>query len=78
MWQATSSVPRIASALILVTVVVVLGLPFTLVVHDLRTSRRVHPATIAGVLAYIFVTVAPFIVAATPAGHALMMSLSRR
>jgi hypothetical protein len=59
----------------LIQILLFFGLPLTLVVHDLRTTRRVHRATIAGVTAFFVSTLAAIGIALTPAGEALLTAL---
>jgi hypothetical protein len=53
-----------------------LGLPLTLVVHDLRAKRRLHSATVWGVTAYLLVAVfAGHAIAPTELGRAVFSAL---
>jgi hypothetical protein len=56
--------------------VVLLALPLSLVVHDLRTARRLHPATAWGTAAYVVINVfGGHVFAATELGRALFRAL---
>jgi hypothetical protein len=55
-----------------------LGLPGTLVIYDLVATRRVHRATIGGVLGLLASTLAAVAIALTPAGAALVEALALR
>jgi hypothetical protein len=75
-WGAATSVPVLVQALQLLVALLAIGLPLTLVVHDLRTRRRLHPATAWGVASYfLFVPAMQFGVAATAAGRAVIGAL---
>jgi hypothetical protein len=53
-----------------------IGLPFSLLVHDLRTTRRLHPATAWGLAAFLVVVVfGGHILSASPMGRALFKAL---
>jgi hypothetical protein len=52
-----------------------LGLPLTLVLHDLRTTRRVHRATIVGLIAFLVSTLAAIAISLSPMGAALVTAL---
>jgi len=52
-----------------------LALPLLFVAHDLRTARRVHPATVWGGLAYYVSSIGAFMVSTTGIGHALITLL---
>jgi hypothetical protein len=76
MWRAASSVPAVAQGLLIVVFVAALALPLTLVVHDLRTRRRVHPATAWGVVISFLVGLGgQFAISATAAGKSLIIAL---
>jgi hypothetical protein len=56
---------------------VLFGLPLSLVVHDLRSRGRLHPATAWGIAAYLVVNVfAGHAVAPTEVGRALFGALA--
>jgi hypothetical protein len=75
-WGASTSVPLVVQALQILVAVLAIALPLTLVVHDLRTRRRLHPATAWGVLGYFLLVAAmQFGVSATAAGRALIIAL---
>lgn len=75
-WGASTSVPTLVQALQILVALLAIGLPLTLVVHDLRTRRRLHPATAWGVASYFLFTGAmQFGVSATAAGRALIIAL---
>jgi hypothetical protein len=75
-WGASTSVPVLVQALQILVALLAIGLPLTLVVHDLRTRRRLHPATAWGVASYFLFTAAmQFGVSATAAGRALIIAL---
>jgi len=59
----------------LTAVIVVVVLPLTLVVHDLRTRRRVHPATLTGITGGLFTGVIGAALAASSAGQAVFIVL---
>ncbi|MGH8218808.1 MAG: hypothetical protein ACREUT_09635 [Steroidobacteraceae bacterium] len=76
LWQAASSEPVVAHVLLIVVGVAAFALPLTLVVHDLHTRRRLHPATGWGVLGLFVVGVGfQFGISATAAGRALVIAL---
>jgi hypothetical protein len=52
-----------------------LGLPLTLVLHDLLSTRRVHRTTLVGVIASFVATFGAIAIAGTPAGVALVTAL---
>jgi hypothetical protein len=77
-WGTSSSVPVVVQVLRILVAALVIALPLTLVVHDLRTRRRLHPATAWGVLGLFLVqtlTFAPFGLPTTAAGRALIIGL---
>ncbi len=75
-WKAASSVPLVATVLLIVTVITIFALPLTLVAHDLRTARRLHPATLYATLSYFAVAIGfNVIIPATAAGRALVISM---
>jgi hypothetical protein len=51
------------------------GLPLTLVIHDLLDERRIHGATIAGAIALLASTLAAIAIALSPLGAALVTAL---
>jgi hypothetical protein len=76
MWQASSAVPGIAVTLLILVGIGAVALPLTLVVHDLRTRRRLHPATVWGVLLFFVIGLGcQFGISSTAAGRALVMAL---
>ncbi|HEV2701745.1 MAG TPA: hypothetical protein VGV09_08950 [Steroidobacteraceae bacterium] len=56
-------------------VVLIVGTPLSLVAHDLLAARRLHRATVAGVLAFFVVTIGARMAAGTAAGAALWTAL---
>jgi ABC-type multidrug transport system permease subunit len=75
-WSASTSVPAVVQALQILVAVLAIALPLSLVVHDLRTRRRVHPATAWGVGSYLLLTAGlQFGASATAAGRALILAL---
>jgi hypothetical protein len=76
LWAASASVPAVVQVLLILVIALVIALPLTLVVHDLRTRRRLHPATAWGVAGYFVVGLGFQIgVSATAAGRALIIGL---
>lgn len=75
MWRAASSVPMVAQILLTLVGVATLAMPLTLVVHDLRTRRRVHPATAWGIISLVVGLGAQFVVSGTAAGRSLIIAL---
>jgi hypothetical protein len=55
---------------------IVLGLPTMLVVHDLRTARRLSAATLWGVSGYVAAMAGAVVVASSPAGQALIQVMA--
>jgi hypothetical protein len=75
-WGASTSVPVVVHTLQILVALLAIGLPLTLVYHDLRTRRRLHPATVWGVASYFLFTAAlQFGVSATAAGRAVISAL---
>jgi len=75
-WKSASSIPQFASVLLIVTTITVVAMPLALVAHDLRTARRLHPATLWATISYLPVGVGfNIIVPATAAGRALVTAL---
>ena len=75
-WGASTSVPAVVQTLQILVGLLAIGLPLTLVYHDLRTRRRLHPATVWGVASYFLFTAGlQFAVSATPAGRAVISAL---
>jgi hypothetical protein len=72
---APTAVPAQTGIGVLVQSVVGLGLPLLLVAHDLRATRRLHPATLWGVPAFLAATLGAFILAGTAAGQAFVLAL---
>jgi hypothetical protein len=76
LWQPTSSVQVAMRALLMVVAVAAFALPLTLVVHDVHSERRLHPATLWGVAAYFGTSVGfQFVIASTAFGKALVIGL---
>lgn len=72
-WHASSSGSAISLILLILVYAVVVALPLTLVVHDLRTAHRLRPATLWGVIGYFVVEVGTqFVIAPTAFGHAVV------
>jgi hypothetical protein len=83
------AVPRIAFSLgawikplaspqagvLLTVVIVVIVLPLTLIAHDLRTLRRVHPATLIGIAGTLLEGIVGSTLAASGVGQALFTAL---
>jgi len=59
----------------ILVVVLAFGLPLSLVAHDLITARRLHRATVWGVLAFFVVEIGTRMVAGTAVGRALWNAL---
>jgi hypothetical protein len=75
-WKSASSVPQLATVLVIVTSITVLALPLTLAAHDFRTGRRLHPATLWATMSYWVVGIGfNFILPATAAGRAFIIGL---
>ena len=71
-------VPPLATqqAQVLFTTVMIAGvLPLTLIAHDLRSARRVHPATVAGVALNILTGAAAGAIAASAFGQEVFAAL---
>jgi hypothetical protein len=76
LWGITTSAPVITACFAILPIVADLMLPLTLVGHDLLTTRRLHRATLWGVLGYFVSAVGFFsVIPATPVGSALWRAL---
>lgn len=76
LWGITESHPLITALFHALPPVTVLGLPLTLVVHDLWIQRRLHRATLWGVVATFTVGIAfNAVIANTAAAHAVWNAL---
>jgi hypothetical protein len=76
MWGGSTSVPGLVRSLLILTALLVIALPLTLVVHDVRTRRRLHPATAWGVaMSLLLGAGAQFGISATAVGKALINAL---
>jgi hypothetical protein len=60
---------------IAIQTLLLVGLPLTVVLHDLWATRRVHPATIGGVTANLVATFGAFAIAGSDVGAALIAAL---
>jgi hypothetical protein len=79
MWRGASSVPLVPVALLMLFVAVVIAMPFTLAIHDLRRTRRLHPATVWGILGSLVVGIGShFVLPATTFGRAVVIALEHR
>ncbi|HEY6456779.1 MAG TPA: hypothetical protein VIY90_16005 [Steroidobacteraceae bacterium] len=76
LWGITASAPVITAFFTLLPIAADLLLPLTLVGHDLLTTRRLHQATLWGVLGYFTSAVGFFsVIPATAVGRALWNAL---
>ncbi|HEY4340387.1 MAG TPA: hypothetical protein VGM97_10620 [Steroidobacteraceae bacterium] len=76
MWRAVTSVPMVPQMLLILVGITAVVLPLTLVVHDLRSGRGVHPTTGWGVAAFFVVGLGcQFGISSTAAGRALIIAL---
>ena len=62
-------------ALIATNTLVLLGLPLAMLVHDMRTSRRPHPATTIAVVWFFALLVGSIAVSGSDVGHAVVKAL---
>ena len=75
-WKDQSSAPHLVSLLVILVALTVFMFPLTLVVHDLRTTRRLHPSTLWSATGYWLVGIGSNIaLPATAAGRALVIAL---
>jgi hypothetical protein len=68
--QLTGWPPAVHISLLLLALV---GLPSTLIVHDLRSTRRIHRATLAGIALTLLSAVAAQVAAHSPVGRAFVV-----
>ena len=63
------------AGVLLTIAIMVIVLPLTLIGHDVRTQRRVHPATLIGIAGTVLEGVAGGALAASPFGQAVFAAL---
>ncbi len=72
---AADTIPWAAALQAPIQISILLGLPLALVLYDVLTLRRLHPATLWGVLSFFAVTFASVAVSGSAAGRALVIAL---
>ncbi len=68
-------IPGVIAFNLSIQALAVLGLPLTLLVHDLRTTHRVDPTTRWGLSAYYVAVVGAQLISASGSGRALVSAL---
>ena len=72
-WIKPLAAPQ--AGVMLTIVIIVIVLPLTLTVHDLRTRRRVHPATLIGIAGTLLEGITGSALAASSVGRAVFIAL---
>jgi hypothetical protein len=69
------SVPTLILLNTSIQILIVFGLPLLIAVHDIRTERKLHPATSVGLSTYYLVMLGAILLAFSVAGRALVRAL---